>query len=65
MASGNGHLPPNPLILPTGVQVNQMEVQQKIVYSLMIPEMVHGMISDAHLRLYLSASASMFELGYI
>ena len=41
-----------------------MEVQQKIVYSLMIPEMVHGMIYDAQIRLNLFASASMFDFEY-
>jgi hypothetical protein len=64
MASGNGHLPPNPLIIPTGVQVNQMEVQQKIVYSLVIPEMVNGMIYDAQIGLNLFASAGMHDFEY-
>jgi hypothetical protein len=30
----------------------------------MIPEMVHGMIYDAHLQLDLSANASMFDFEY-
>ena len=64
MASGNGRLLLNLLILPTGVQVNQMEVQQKIVYSLMIPKMVHGMMYDAQIRLNLFASAGMHDFEY-
>jgi hypothetical protein len=41
-----------------------MEVQQKIVYSLVIPEMVNGMIYDAQIGLNLFASAGMHDFEY-